>query len=125
MLATYLVVATSAAFAATPEVEIHRMPSNADYQTINRCTHAAHIALLALEQHPESRDARQNAALQMQKWLIEDGKLGDDAPQIPEIVMTLVSVETLLEKGQGPSTNQMREWFAGQAAVTCAVSEMP
>lgn len=99
--------------------------SGAGFQLVSRCSNAARIVTGAAERFPEYRADRDNLVRNIYRDLQTSGKLGKQLPSEPELFLTQVSMETLLEQGVQPrASSQAHDWVIAQTAATCVLKSL-
>lgn len=99
--------------------------SGAGFQLVSRCSNAARIVTGAAERFPEYKADRDNLVRNIYRDLKASGKLGKQLPSDPELFLTQVSMETLLEQGVQPrASSQAHDWVIAQTAATCVLKSL-
>jgi hypothetical protein len=101
---------------------LHANPTKPDWTIVNRCSHAAALAVFAAETFPDDQKKRVDFVMGILPKLPE--RLQEQSPGLIEVMTANASVTGLISLGQNPKIAQNRDWLMAQAAATCALGVM-
>lgn len=95
------------------------------FELVSRCSNAARIATRAAEAFPSYRADRDKFIQRFYDDVKASGTLGAQLPNVFELTLAQISMETLLDTGIKPSTNaHARDWVLAQTAATCVLKTL-